>query len=60
MFVQSSGASRRENADVYPLRYLKIESENYLRRPGQAKPEPGTITTNACVALRWGRNPVDR
>src|SRR5258706_14982352 len=39
---KTSGASRRENADAYPLGSLKIESETAperaLRRPARAHP----------------------
>jgi hypothetical protein len=41
-YLQSSGASCRENAKLYP------------RRPG---PEPGPITTGADAGSGWGSNP---
>src|SRR5258705_4672754 len=51
-FVQTSGATCRENADAYPLRCLKIESKNkHRRRPGL---EPGPITTNVDCCARLG------
>jgi hypothetical protein len=33
-------------------------SSLYQRRPGQAKREPGSITTDVYIVQNWGRNPV--
>ena len=50
--MHDSGASRRGSAESCLRLFgcLKVES-NYFRRPGQAKREPGPITTNACAKL---------
>jgi hypothetical protein len=44
--TQSSGGSRRENADAYPLGSLKMNQEFYPRRPGL---EPGPIRRGLSV-----------
>jgi hypothetical protein len=45
----------REGASEIGFGCLKMEL-GYLRRPGQAKRDPGPITTNVNVARSWGRN----
>jgi hypothetical protein len=50
--MQTSGVTRRENADSHPLRCLKFESDLSPRRPG-LEPEP--ITTGFCNVLRCNR-----
>jgi hypothetical protein len=65
MFLQTSGAWRRENADAYPLSSLKIESERHghrvpdavqrvtlRRRAGTHKLGPGVASHHDASASR--------
>src|SRR5947199_1407839 len=62
-FCKTSGASRRGNAEVFLKLFRLFENLNWPRvqnprRPGQAKREPGTITTNVHFARNWSRSSV--